>query len=57
LEAGLAEICARPTITEQFMPIGNFWESMTVPAFNPFVAAEIALWRPMILAADAVDKS
>lgn len=56
LQAGLAEICARPAITEQFMRIGNFWEPMTMPAFNAFVAREIELWRPMILAADAVDK-
>ncbi len=57
LQAGLADICARPAVTQGFNTIGNFWEPMTTAAFNAFVAAEIAKWRPMILAADAVDKS
>ncbi|MGG5818281.1 Bug family tripartite tricarboxylate transporter substrate binding protein [Falsiroseomonas sp. HW251] len=56
LQQGLAEICVRRAITDQFMTIGNFFTPMTTAEFNAFVAAEIALWRPMILAADAVDK-
>jgi tripartite-type tricarboxylate transporter receptor subunit TctC len=56
LQATLAEICARPAVTEQFMRIGNFWSPMTTPEFNAFVAREIEVWRPMIIAADAVDK-
>ena len=56
LQQGLAEICQRRAVTEQFMTIGNFWAPMTTPEFQDFVAREIALWRPMILAADAVDK-
>jgi tripartite-type tricarboxylate transporter receptor subunit TctC len=57
LHQGLGEICARPAVQQGFLAIGNFWEPMTTAAFNAFVAAEIANWRPMILAADAVDKS
>jgi tripartite-type tricarboxylate transporter receptor subunit TctC len=56
LQQALAEICARPAVTEQFLRIGNFWEPMTTPAFNSFVAQEIVAWRPMIIGADAVDK-
>jgi tripartite-type tricarboxylate transporter receptor subunit TctC len=56
LQAGLAEICARPAITEQFLRIGNFWAPMSTPEFSAFVANEIGAWRPLILAADAVDK-
>jgi tripartite-type tricarboxylate transporter receptor subunit TctC len=56
LHQALADICARPAVTEQFLRIGNFWEPMTTPAFNSFVAQEIVAWRPMIIGADAVDK-
>jgi tripartite-type tricarboxylate transporter receptor subunit TctC len=56
LQQGLAEICQRRAVVEQFMTIGNFWAPMTTTEFNAFVVREIGLWRPMIQAADAVDK-
>ncbi|MEO3475071.1 tripartite tricarboxylate transporter substrate binding protein [Roseomonas sp. CAU 1739] len=57
LHAALAEICARPDVTEAFLRIGNFVEPMTQAGFTTFVADQIALWRPMIIEADAVEKS
>ena len=56
LHAALAEICARPDVTEAFLRIGNFFDPMTTAEFRGFVADQIALWRPMIIEADAVEK-
>lgn len=57
VHAALAEICARPDVTEAFLRIGNFTEPMSMAGFSSFVADQIALWRPMIVAADAVERS
>lgn len=56
LQRGLAEICARPATTAQFATIGNYHAPMAGADFPAFVAEQIDLWRPMIVAADAVDK-
>lgn len=56
LQSGLAEICARPAVLAQFATIGNFYTPMPGADFPDFVAGQIDLWRPMIIAADAVDK-
>lgn len=56
LRRGMAEICARAATTAQFATIGNYYAPMAAADFPRFVADQIALWRPMIIAADAVDK-
>lgn len=56
LQAGLAEICARPTVLKQFATIGNFYVPMPGADFPTFVADQVDLWRPMIVVAEAVDK-
>ncbi|WP_431281279.1 Bug family tripartite tricarboxylate transporter substrate binding protein [Humitalea sp. 24SJ18S-53] len=56
LQAGLAEICRRQTTIDQFASIGNFYDPMSGEAFARFVGDQIAIWRPMIIAADAVER-
>lgn len=56
LQDGVAEICRRPATIDQFASIGNFYEPMTGDGFTRFVGDQIALWRPWIVAADAVDR-
>ena len=57
VQAALAEISVKPEVTEAFLRIGNFFDPMTTAEFRGFVADQIALWRPMIIEADAVDRS
>lgn len=57
LHAALAEICRKPEVNEAFLRIGNFYEPMSTAEFGSFIADQIALWRPMIIEADAVDRS
>ncbi len=56
LQRGLADICQRAAVTQQFGTIGNYYTPMAGADFPRFVADQIDLWRPMIIAADAVDK-
>ncbi|MCR4520304.1 MULTISPECIES: tripartite tricarboxylate transporter substrate binding protein [Bosea] len=53
MSAALADICTRQAITDQFAKIGNYYDPMTSAEFSAFVADQIEVWRPMIIAAGA----
>ena len=53
MSAALADICTRQATTDQFAKIGNYYDPMSSAEFSAFVADQIEVWRPMIIAAGA----
>lgn len=53
LDAALAEIMASPAIVEQFATWGLVREPKSTAEFAAFVAEQVEIWRPMVIAAGA----